>query len=46
VALFLQDERVAAVVACERQRLTAALAQRMRRPLMRDEAMGLVNATT
>jgi NADPH-dependent 2,4-dienoyl-CoA reductase/sulfur reductase-like enzyme/nitrite reductase/ring-hydroxylating ferredoxin subunit len=46
VALFLQDERVAAVVACERQRLTAALAERMRTPLTRDEAMGLVNATT
>ena len=41
-ALFLQGERVAAVVACERQRLTAALAERMRAPLMRKEALKMI----
>jgi NADPH-dependent 2,4-dienoyl-CoA reductase/sulfur reductase-like enzyme len=44
VALLLQGERVAAVVACQRQRLTAALAQRMAAPLMREEALRLVEA--
>ena len=44
VALLLQGERVAAVVACQRQRLTAALAQRMSAPLMREEALRLVEA--
>jgi apoptosis-inducing factor 3 len=44
VALLLQGERVAAVVACERQRLTAALIERMRSPLMRDEALRMVDA--
>jgi len=42
VALFLQGERLAAVVACERQRLTSALVERMRAPLMRDEALRMV----
>ncbi len=44
VTLFLQGERVAAVAACERQRLTAVLSERMRRPLTRDEALRLVQA--
>jgi NADPH-dependent 2,4-dienoyl-CoA reductase/sulfur reductase-like enzyme len=44
VALFLQRERVAAVVACQRQRLTAALAERMRLPLTRDEALRMAQA--
>ena len=44
VSLLLQGERVAAVVACERQRLTAVLAERMRAPLMRAEAIGLIES--
>ncbi len=43
VAVLLQRDRVAAVVACERQRLTAALSERMRTPLMRDEALRMVD---
>jgi apoptosis-inducing factor 3 len=43
-ALLLQGERVAAVVACERQRLTAVLVERMRTPLMREEALKMVEA--
>ena len=41
VAFFLEAERVVAVVACQRQRLTAALAERMRAPLTRDQALAL-----
>jgi NADPH-dependent 2,4-dienoyl-CoA reductase/sulfur reductase-like enzyme/nitrite reductase/ring-hydroxylating ferredoxin subunit len=43
VSLFLRRGRVAAVVACERQRLTATLVERMRTPLMRDEALRMVD---
>jgi NADPH-dependent 2,4-dienoyl-CoA reductase/sulfur reductase-like enzyme/nitrite reductase/ring-hydroxylating ferredoxin subunit len=43
ISLLLQGERMAAVVACERQRLTAVLAERMRTPLMRDEAIQLID---
>jgi NADPH-dependent 2,4-dienoyl-CoA reductase/sulfur reductase-like enzyme len=39
VALLLRNERVAAVVACGRERLTATLSERMRTRLMRDEAL-------
>lgn len=42
VVLLCVDERVEAVVACEHQRLMAALARRMRAPLSRQEAMGFV----
>jgi NADPH-dependent 2,4-dienoyl-CoA reductase/sulfur reductase-like enzyme/nitrite reductase/ring-hydroxylating ferredoxin subunit len=44
VSLLLQGGRVAAVVACERQRLTAVLAERMRNPLMRSEAIRMIDA--
>jgi NADPH-dependent 2,4-dienoyl-CoA reductase/sulfur reductase-like enzyme len=44
VSLLLQGERVAAVVACERQRLTAVLAERMRNPLMRSEAIQIIQS--
>ena len=43
VTFFLQGDRVAAVAACERQRLTATLAERMRSPLLQDEALRLVD---
>ena len=39
VAFLLQGQRVAAVVACGRERLTAILTERMRTPLMKDEAV-------
>jgi NADPH-dependent 2,4-dienoyl-CoA reductase/sulfur reductase-like enzyme/nitrite reductase/ring-hydroxylating ferredoxin subunit len=44
VALLLRRDTVAAVVACGRQRLTAALAERMRSPLAREEALQWVEA--
>ena len=44
-ALFLKGERVVAVVACQRQSYTAALAERMRAPLMREEALQLASKT-
>jgi NADPH-dependent 2,4-dienoyl-CoA reductase/sulfur reductase-like enzyme/nitrite reductase/ring-hydroxylating ferredoxin subunit len=43
VAFLLQGQRVAAVVACARQRLTAVLAERMRTSLLRDEAVSLAH---
>ena len=39
VAFFLRRDRVAAVAACGQERLTAALAERMRTALTRDEAL-------
>jgi NADPH-dependent 2,4-dienoyl-CoA reductase/sulfur reductase-like enzyme len=44
VSLLLQGERVAAVIACERQRLTAVLAERMRAPLTRAEAIRIIES--
>ena len=46
VALLLRRKRVAAVVACGRQRTTAALAERMREPLPVDEALKIIEATS
>ncbi|WP_213880836.1 FAD-dependent oxidoreductase [Pseudomonas sp. dw_358] len=42
VALLINQEAVVAVVACQRQALMALLAERMRRPLSRTEALALV----
>lgn len=44
ISLLLQGELGEAVAACERQRLTAALAERMRAPLLRDEASRLIQS--
>ncbi|WP_434771688.1 FAD-dependent oxidoreductase [Pseudomonas entomophila] len=44
VVLLCVDERVEAVVACEHQRLMAALARRMLEPLSRVQAMAFVQA--
>jgi NADPH-dependent 2,4-dienoyl-CoA reductase/sulfur reductase-like enzyme len=46
VALLLQRKHVAAVVACGRQRTTAALAERMREPLPVEEAVRIIEATS
>jgi NADPH-dependent 2,4-dienoyl-CoA reductase/sulfur reductase-like enzyme/nitrite reductase/ring-hydroxylating ferredoxin subunit len=44
VAFLLQGRRVAAVVACGRERLTAILSERMRTPLLREEAVSLARS--
>ncbi len=44
VALLLAEDRVVGVVACQRERATAILAQRMRQPLGRAEALDIVQA--
>lgn len=44
VALLLDGDQVKAVVACQRQALMATLAERMRLPLSRDEALALIRA--
>ncbi|KTT33470.1 pyridine nucleotide-disulfide oxidoreductase [Pseudomonas oryzihabitans] len=44
VALLLAEELVVGVVACQRQRATAILAQRLRQPLGRAEALDIVQA--
>ena len=43
VAFLLQGQRVAAAVACGRERLTAMLVERMRTALSRDEAVSLAH---
>ncbi|WPO97739.1 FAD-dependent oxidoreductase [Pseudomonas sp. HR96] len=43
-ALLLDNDQVKAVVACQRPRLTALLAERLRRPLDRSEALALIAA--
>ena len=45
-AFLLRGDRVGAVVACEREQLTCQLIERMRRPLLRDEALRMANAGT
>lgn len=45
VALLIDEDQVQAVVACQRERLMALLAERMRRPLGRGEALQLLAAT-
>jgi NADPH-dependent 2,4-dienoyl-CoA reductase/sulfur reductase-like enzyme/nitrite reductase/ring-hydroxylating ferredoxin subunit len=45
-ALLLRRKQVAAVVACGRQRTTAALAERMREPLPVEEALRIIEATS
>jgi NADPH-dependent 2,4-dienoyl-CoA reductase/sulfur reductase-like enzyme/nitrite reductase/ring-hydroxylating ferredoxin subunit len=46
VALLLRQKKVAAVVACGRQRTTAALAERMREPLPVEEALRIIESTS
>ena len=46
VALLLRRQQVAAVVACGRQRTTAALTERMREPLPVEEALTIIEATS
>jgi NADPH-dependent 2,4-dienoyl-CoA reductase/sulfur reductase-like enzyme len=46
VALLLQRKRVAAVVACKRERTTAVLAERMRKPLPVDDALKIIESTS
>jgi len=42
VAMLVRADTVAAVVACGREQETGALIERMREPLMQDEAMGML----
>jgi NADPH-dependent 2,4-dienoyl-CoA reductase/sulfur reductase-like enzyme len=46
VALLLRRKQIAAVVACGRQRTTAALAEQMRKPLLVEEALRIIEATS
>jgi NADPH-dependent 2,4-dienoyl-CoA reductase/sulfur reductase-like enzyme len=42
IALQIQDDHVAGVIACQRERTTAILVERMREPLTFSEAIGLI----
>ena len=44
VALLVRKDEVVAAVGCQREDRTARLADRMRRPLPREEAMAILRA--